>query len=724
MNSTASSSFSDLPDDRMLLINAICNRFEQAHIDRQSPKIEDYLQELNDRERPAAIREMLPIEIEYLQAAGSTPTWKEYVSRFPSLDSQWVSQLLSSESVAKLKAQQAAAPGEEHPSRLGEYDILQPLGSGGMGTVYRAQHRRMKRVVALKVLKRELATSENLRKRFEREVQAAARLVHPNIVTAYDAGEDSGWMYLITEFIDGIDLNRHVRINGPMDFAAALHCVLGAAEGLKYAHEQQVIHRDIKPANLLIDQDAGVKILDMGLARLGSNDAEENVNQTDITKSGTFMGTATFMSPEQARNTRDADVRSDIYSLGCVFYFLLSGRPAFSGETLIDTIMLHATEPAPSLNDLSTQTLIPQQADQVFQRMVEKTPSDRYASVQEVLDALKPFASDGNAPRQTFQPASLASAVLLDAHDGSLDSVAETVAIEQATDSADSRHESAIDSADLRLPTEADVSNSQGARKRKRLPTSAFIACGTLGIVVAAFFLSSAIPKLFAPSLKELGTQPNATASGKSGANYAMQFDGESSYIVVESLRHNPNRSETFELILRPRSGQLSNPISWLGPDWMVLYFNQGRFGVGRLHQNQSILIEANAEVAMDQWVHVAGTWDGQQSALFIDGRLAEVSPNGFRLLPAFGGLFIGGCDPSRLPERNNRRYFSGDIDAVRISEGVRYKTDFGIVREFANDGNTLALYQFNDLESDQAIDSGSGKHHGRIVNAKRITVD
>lgn len=284
--------------------------------------------------------------------------------------------------------------GETHPLRFGEYLIQEPIGSGGMGTVYKAIHQRMKRIVALKVIRTDMDHVPDRLKRFEREVQTAARLSHPNIVTAYDAGEEQGIHYLICEYIDGESLTQLVRDSGPLDFADALNCILQVAHGLGYAHSRGVIHRDIKPANILVDDQGDLKILDMGLARLqqSAEDLLAPDSQTQLTTSQFFMGTIDYMAPEQARNTRHADHRSDIYSLGCTLHFLLTAKPVYNGETTVERILAHKEQPIPRLSTLGLQ--IPCEFDSIFEKMLAKDPDDRYASVKDLISDLEKFSSE------------------------------------------------------------------------------------------------------------------------------------------------------------------------------------------------------------------------------------------------------------------------------------------------------------------------------------------
>jgi serine/threonine protein kinase len=279
---------------------------------------------------------------------------------------------------------------------LGNYLILDKLGQGGMGLVLKAEHRRMERLVALKVLSPKLVQNPDSLRRFQREVKAAARLTHPNIVTAYDADEASGTHFLVMEYVEGSDLLAQVKQHGPLPLDQALGCILQAAAGLQYAHEHGVVHRDIKPANLLLDHQGAVKILDMGLARLDTDSPQ----QDELTGSGQIMGTVDYMAPEQATSTKTADGRADIYSLGATFWYLLTGQPLYTGKTVVDKIVAHQSQAIPSLCAVCAD--VPRALDTVFGRLVAKTPEDRYQTMAEAIANLEPFR--GGAAAATARP--------------------------------------------------------------------------------------------------------------------------------------------------------------------------------------------------------------------------------------------------------------------------------------------------------------------------------
>jgi len=271
---------------------------------------------------------------------------------------------------------------------IGDYHVLDVIGAGGMGQVYKARHRIMKRLVAIKIMHTARATNPKLVQRFYREVEAVSRLSHPNIVTAYDAGETPGGLYLAMEYVDGVDLSVILRAVGSLGINQGLNITLQAARGLAYAHRHKVIHRDVKPGNLLLGRDGTVKILDMGLARFTEDEAAE----VSLTMVGPLMGTVEYMAPEHAANARDADHRSDIYSLGCTMYRLLTGHLPYGGDTAVEKVIAQREHPIPLLSDAIGE--VPESLQSIFARMVAKSPEDRYQSMDDCLADLQAIGRD------------------------------------------------------------------------------------------------------------------------------------------------------------------------------------------------------------------------------------------------------------------------------------------------------------------------------------------
>ncbi len=279
----------------------------------------------------------------------------------------------------------------DHP----RYRVESVLGTGGMGTVFLAEHRLMERPVALKVIRPDLIQTPALVDRFRREARAAAKLGHPNIVTAYDAEQVGGTHMLVMEFVEGADLAHHVRDHGPLPAAEACEYARQAALGLQHAHEHGMVHRDVKPQNLMRTALGQIKVLDFGLARFAS----ELAARGGLTGDGVILGSADYIAPEQVDAPKAADIRSDVYSLGCTLYFLLAGRPPFPEGTLLQKLNAHArVEPTP-LGTLRDD--LPPGLAALVSRMMAKDPARRPRTPVEVALALAPFAAP-TATTSTF----------------------------------------------------------------------------------------------------------------------------------------------------------------------------------------------------------------------------------------------------------------------------------------------------------------------------------
>jgi serine/threonine protein kinase len=303
---------------------------------------------------------------------------------------QLAEELIRQERLTRFQAQTLCA-GKGKSLVLGNYVLLDKIGSGGMGEVFKARHQVMERLVAIKLLPAALTKDPAALERFHQEIKAGGKLNHPNIVDTYDADHEQGQYYLVVEYVPGSDLAALVKQQGPLPVARAVDFVLQAARGLECAHRRGVVHRDIKPANLLLDPEGTVKILDMGLARLELTEGEVG-QPSDLTDTGAVIGTVDYMSPEQAYNSKDADERSDIYSLGCSLFFLLTGEPLYVGETAVEKILAHRDEPIPSLCERRSD--VPEQLDAIFHKMVAKHSDDRYQSMSELVEALEACEAD------------------------------------------------------------------------------------------------------------------------------------------------------------------------------------------------------------------------------------------------------------------------------------------------------------------------------------------
>ena len=265
---------------------------------------------------------------------------------------------------------------------LGKYKLLGMLGSGGMSTVYLAEHVLMQRRVAIKVLPKNRVDDTSYLARFHREAQAAAALDHRNIVRAYDVDNEGDIHYLVMEYVEGRDLQQMVKQDGPMGYAAAAEYIRQAADGLAHAHNAGLIHRDIKPANLLVDRHNVVKVLDLGLARFTGEDRAS----LTVAYDENVLGTADYLAPEQALNSHGVDARADIYSLGCSLYYLLTGHPPFPEGMLAQRLMAHQKTTPPSI--CQDRADAPLDLVEICNKMMAKKPDRRYQTAAAVAEAL------------------------------------------------------------------------------------------------------------------------------------------------------------------------------------------------------------------------------------------------------------------------------------------------------------------------------------------------
>lgn len=280
------------------------------------------------------------------------------------------------------KSGDSSSAAEPELRKLGKYLIERKLGQGGMGAVYLARDPELRRMVAIKVLPRDKASNPILVRRFKAEAQAAAQLRHDNIVAVYDSDEDDGYLFIAMEFVEGQDLHEMISRRGTIPVKRSIEIIKHVAAALQHAHEHKIVHRDIKPSNLLIRRDGAVKLTDLGLAR-----SVDDTIETGITRAGTTVGTVDYMAPEQARSSKAADIRSDIYSLGCTWYQMLTGHAPYPEGSLTNKLQAHAVKPIPdpsAENKHVTEGLVA-----VIQRMMAKKPEDRYQTPAELLADLE-----------------------------------------------------------------------------------------------------------------------------------------------------------------------------------------------------------------------------------------------------------------------------------------------------------------------------------------------
>lgn len=275
--------------------------------------------------------------------------------------------------------------------QLMHFRVDQFVGGGGMGAVFRGQDLTLGRVVAIKVLSQDHIDDEMIR-RFRHEAQSAAQLDHPAIPDVYYVGEQDGWYFIVFEFIEGENIRDYVAKQGPLSIRQTITYLADITEALQHAHDRSVVHRDIKPSNVLITNDGQAKLVDMGLAR--SQHIQSTAN--DLTATGVTLGTFDYISPEQAKDPRSADTRSDIYSLGCSLYFMLTGRPPFPEGTMLQKLLNHSSESPPDPTEIRND--VPTELTRMLARMLAKNPEHRYQQPSELLGELLILAEELNLP--------------------------------------------------------------------------------------------------------------------------------------------------------------------------------------------------------------------------------------------------------------------------------------------------------------------------------------
>lgn len=351
-------------------------------------------------EESEAVLDLLHNEIYCRRRSGQQPELEEYLNRFPHVAEkvkiQWeVDRLLFDDSMADLnetRNSEGTLSGErflarhEVPEILGSYKILELLGQGGMGAVYKAHHIHLGKIVALKILSHRVTERSASVARFRREMKAVGALIHPNIVQAFDAGEVNGIHYIAMELIEDIDLHRLVKEQGPLSVGAACTAVWQLASALAAAHGVGVIHRDVKPSNMMVSN-GQIKLLDLGLARL----VEEEGPVSDLTSATQTFGTPDFMAPEQWDDARFVDHRADLYSVGCTLFFLLVGRPPYGTHTFPTAarkMKAHLLEPIPDLH--AARADVPRHIIKIYKRLMAKDPQDRFATADQLREEIAP----------------------------------------------------------------------------------------------------------------------------------------------------------------------------------------------------------------------------------------------------------------------------------------------------------------------------------------------
>jgi eukaryotic-like serine/threonine-protein kinase len=386
----------------VMQVDAACERFETDFRAGRSPLIENLLSEYPESARLPLLRELLALELELRRKQGDRPAADEYLARFP--DRGELIQEIFHEATAPSAADAATAseqgtiwgwshrsdaahpPQDPHvspdaPERFGDYELLGEIARGGMGIVYRARQVKLNRVVALKmILSGRFATEEEVQ-RFQREAEAAASLDHPHIVPIYEVGRHRGRSFFSMKLIEGGSLSKHLArlLHDPR---AAARLMVTVARAVHDAHRRGFVHRDLKPANILLDASGHPHVTDFGLAKqIGKGGT--------LTESGVILGTPSYMAPEQAAGRSDVSARADIYSLGAILYELLTGRPPFRAETVMETVVqVLEVEPIPPSR---VRSGVPRELEQICLKCLEKNPGGRYTTASALADDLERY---------------------------------------------------------------------------------------------------------------------------------------------------------------------------------------------------------------------------------------------------------------------------------------------------------------------------------------------
>ncbi len=677
--------FDDLNPSTMIEVNRYCDQLESLWKQNQDVTLDRFLTGLPQSVREAALPELIRIDLGYRQQFGLPCSAELYLSMFPKLDRVWLDR--QTQTVQQVQLVANATAQFELPQQLGDYLITGTLGSGGMGDVYRAEHKLMGRIVALKVLKASRLHDVGSRQRFEREVRVIAKLSHTNIVTAYDAREEGGMLYLVTELVDGEDLARLVKRKGTVRPVEAMYYIWQAAKGLAYAHRQGIIHRDIKPGNLLLDRKKTIKVLDLGLARLRISELPNENAESTITNANQLVGTAAYLAPEQARSPLDFDERSDIYSLGCTLFCLLYGRAPFHGATDIETIMAHLEQPIPELPRESGQYKLPNDLILLLRSMLAKSPLQRPKSMAEVVAIL-----------------------------------AGIIRVEQQTDTAP-----------LLSPISVAATNrfDRFLQPLKSSISSAFsdsrswiagwlLMCALAFLLVGAAFIipqfRSRLPVI--PPQSVLKT-PLKKSSGQPEWSGGLVFDGQTSYVHANTFYDAVASPFRIELATIPkRQTEPANLVTCSGPQCFALFVDQQKWGVACYDGRRSRLRVSTQQIRYDQPVVVAAEWNGEMLDLYLNGIPIQTVSIEYPMQPGPTGLYIGGLPPGVIPDYQGVRFYRGTIVSVRIQQG-ELSAPAATLADLRNvTPRTLALFPFSERSGVQSFDRSPAGLRGDIFAA------
>lgn len=643
------STFNNLSPQQMVSVNRWCDRYEEKWADSHVPSLSAFVKSINiddAKTYEALAMELTVMDIQYRRRAGKYPTLRRYNELFPMLGEGVIASMLhpapgSSEGTlpeTPLSTREALYAGQQ----IGDYVIEERIGSGGMGDVYRAQHQLMGRAVAIKALK--LRTTEELSnlRRFEQEVQSVAKMSHVNVVTAFDARLEGGSLFLVTEWIQGKNLAETVSDTGPLSIQEALDVAIQAANGLAYAHAMGFIHRDVKPGNLMRAPNGNVKLLDLGLAKLVQRHEDPSDSSTEsisLTKNNQLLGTAEYMSPEQARTPNHLDVRTDIYSLGCTLMFLLTGKPPFVGETPIDTLLLHVDATPPTLSARTTRSTVPVKLESLVQSMLSPSVEHRPASMSVVLDELNCILQE--------------------------------------------------------LKIEKDAPSYRNSIRANWLTRRASIVYAALLLIAATGTIGWILREQPLPSLTTPIPAPASPTFGQPGS---LSFDGLTSYAEVLNFDQEVTRSAMIEVVTTPQQGEFPcNLVTWGGEDLLALFAgSNGNWGVASLHDGVSRLEVSRDSFDFGRRYLIAAKCSDEGLELWVDGIQVPTRSQDYELASSQTTLYFGGLPDAFLPQGQGTRFYCGLIHQVKISSGDRLQAARQASDLLTAEPTTVALFDLS----------------------------
>jgi tRNA A-37 threonylcarbamoyl transferase component Bud32 len=550
---------------------------------------------------------------------------------------------------------------------LGPYVVLARLGEGGGGKVLKARHQAMSRTVALKLIRPELLREPDVVERFYREIQIVSQLSHPNIVHAYDAGPIGGTHVLVMEYVEGIDLSRLVKQHGPLRVQVACDYVRQAALGLQHAHERGLVHRDIKPSNLLVTGNL-VKVIDLGLARLQKINFDGAITNTLTPQRSVMVGTPDYLAPEQAVDFHSADIRADVYGLGCTLFYLLTGQPPFAGGSLAEKLVRHQMATPPSLREIRAD--VPAGVEAVLRKMMSKRPEDRFQTPGELAAVLA----------ATHNPAALA-----------------------------------------RLGFTGKSKN--GTRRR------ALLWAG-LGAAALVFVVAISLAVIFSARSQRPGVvQPPPTDTAP--ANYVLEFDGEDDFVALPEDLIRGSSVLTLEGWFRTKRGGVilgfqnqplpKVPVNWVG----ALYVGSDGKLHGQCWDGGINPLASSASVNDGRWHHAALVLDGKSQILYLDGE--EAARRDSRPINHMDMSYnqIGNGVLTAWPAAG-KAAFAGSIKEVVIWYAAR--KPFEIKNDMhrppsPHDRGLAAYYPLNEKQGDLALDRSPQRRHARLGNLDPATM-